>query len=221
VPPALPPAILAGMSPEAAVRVQQTREEALRRAGTSVSARGCRRLRALPALPCISRSSLTESCVARTTGGTLPPSPPPTSHTPALAHAPASPQSQARTPQRMSRDAPVGRHAYIRVHLHPKRFPAAHAASWAQRVVAATQQYVVVSKPAGVPAAPTVDNLLECAPACTAQVGSAGRGCGRLPQHALLCPEPVPLHRPHTGGERVAQRAAGGAAQSRPPCRPS
>lgn len=28
--------------------------------------------------------------------------------------------------------------------------------------------YVVVSKPAGVPAAPTIDNLLESAPACTA-----------------------------------------------------
>ena len=35
--------------------------------------------------------------------------------------------------------------------------------------MACTPDFVVVSKPAGVPAAPTVDNLLECAPTCTAQ----------------------------------------------------
>ena len=39
------------------------------------------------------------------------------------------------------------------------------------RIVANTDEFVVVSKPAGVPAAATVDNLLECAPTCAAQVG--------------------------------------------------
>ena len=43
--------------------------------------------------------------------------------------------------------------------------------------MACTPDFVVVSKPAGVPAAPTVDNLLECAPTCTA--------------HALGHPQPL------------------------------
>ena len=46
--------------------------------------------------------------------------------------------------------------------------------AWPQaRVVAQTPDFVVVSKPAGVPAAPTVDNLLECAPGCAAQARAA------------------------------------------------
>lgn len=44
------------------------------------------------------------------------------------------------------------------------------------RVVANTPDFVVVSKPAGVPAAPTVDNLIECAPSCAAEVGWLGCG---------------------------------------------
>ena len=40
------------------------------------------------------------------------------------------PQSQARTPQRVTADVEVPPHSYIRVHLHPKRFPAAHAVDW-------------------------------------------------------------------------------------------
>lgn len=49
--------------------------------------------------------------------------------------------------------------------------------------MADTPEFVVVSKPAGVPAAPTVDNLLECAPCCAAQ---ASRAC-RVRGPALLC----------------------------------
>lgn len=37
------------------------------------------------------------------------------------------------------------------------------------RIVADEAEFVVVSKPARVPAAPTVDNVLECAPTCAAQ----------------------------------------------------
>ncbi|KAL4447686.1 hypothetical protein ABPG75_004905 [Micractinium tetrahymenae] len=77
--------------------------------------------------------------------------------------------SQARTPQRATEDKVVPRHSYLRVHLHPKRFPAAYSVAWQDRIVADTPQFVVVSKPPGVPAAPTVDNLLECAPSCAAQ----------------------------------------------------
>lgn len=36
-------------------------------------------------------------------------------------------------PQRASEDAVVGQHAYIRVHVHPKRFPAAYAVRWEVR----------------------------------------------------------------------------------------
>lgn len=43
------------------------------------------------------------------------------------------PQSQACTPQRAASDAVVPRHAYLRVHLHPKRFPAAYDVDWAVR----------------------------------------------------------------------------------------
>ncbi|KAL4428656.1 hypothetical protein ABPG77_009762 [Micractinium sp. CCAP 211/92] len=95
--------------------------------------------------------------------------------------------SQARTPQRMTEDAVVPRHSYVRVHLHPKRFPVAHSVAWQDRIVADTPEFVVVSKPAGVPAAPTVDNLLECAPCCAAQ---ASRAC-RVRGPALLCPSTV------------------------------
>lgn len=77
--------------------------------------------------------------------------------------------SQARTPQRVTEDVEVPRHSYIRVHLHPKRFPATYSVAWQDRIVADAPEFVVVSKPPGLPAAPTVDNLLECAPYCAAQ----------------------------------------------------
>ncbi|KAL4856876.1 RNA pseudouridine synthase 6 [Chlorella vulgaris] len=86
----------------------------------------------------------------------------------------AGTSSQVRTTRRAQEGATTTRGAYIRVHLHPKRFPGAHAVDWAGRVVASTDEYVVVSKPAGVPSAPTVDNWLESAPACTAQASTSG-----------------------------------------------
>lgn len=139
---------------------------------------------------------------------------------PAAAAAAVRAQSQARTPQRTTEDVIVSEHAYIRVHLHPKRFPATYSVDWAvsaaveppacalgdgggwqsdalvgwllclisclaasvdpppalstplmqARIVANTDEFVVVCKPPGVPAAATVDNLLECAPTCAAQV---------------------------------------------------
>ncbi|PRW60645.1 RNA pseudouridine synthase chloroplastic [Chlorella sorokiniana] len=77
--------------------------------------------------------------------------------------------TEARTPQRVTEDLVIPQNSYIRVHIMPKRFPAAYSVSWADRIVANTADFVVVSKPAGVPAAPTVDNLIECAPCCAAE----------------------------------------------------
>jgi hypothetical protein len=125
-------------------------------------------------------------------GGTLAPlhTPPPTA--PQLCCPAPFLQSQVRTTRRAQEGATTTRGAYIRVHLHPKRFPGAHAVDWARRVVASTDEYVVVSKPAGVPSAPTVDNWLESAPACTAQESSSGsRGAGEPPvplPSLSLCP---------------------------------
>lgn len=47
--------------------------------------------------------------------------------------------------------APLSAGCYVRVHVHPKRFPRCHALDWAQLIVADTPDFVVVDKPAGVP----------------------------------------------------------------------
>ncbi|KAK9814867.1 hypothetical protein WJX73_000798 [Symbiochloris irregularis] len=67
-----------------------------------------------------------------------------------------------QTPRRASQDVPVNQHAYIRVHVHPRRSPAFYTCDWKSRVVHDCEEYVVISKPPGVPVAPTVDNILEC-----------------------------------------------------------
>ena len=33
-------------------------------------------------------------------------------------------------PQRVTQDVAVSQHAYVRVHVHPKRFPAVHNVDW-------------------------------------------------------------------------------------------
>jgi len=38
----------------------------------------------------------------------------------------------------------------LRVHVHPKRFPAAYSVDWQQRIIAENHEYVVVDKPPGV-----------------------------------------------------------------------
>ncbi len=53
--------------------------------------------------------------------------------------------------------------AYVRVHVHPKRFPAAVACDWGGRIIARGRDWVVVDKPPGVPAGPSLDNATECA----------------------------------------------------------
>ena len=39
-------------------------------------------------------------------------------------------QPEHSQPKRAAEDVPVSRHAYIRVHVHPKRFPAAYIVDW-------------------------------------------------------------------------------------------
>jgi 23S rRNA-/tRNA-specific pseudouridylate synthase len=73
-------------------------------------------------------------------------------------------------PRRILADTNVSAGGYVRVHVHPKRFPAAHSVNWAARVLTITPEYVVVDKPPGVQVPPTVDNVLESVVAC---VGAA------------------------------------------------
>ncbi|KAG0587660.1 hypothetical protein KC19_2G181400 [Ceratodon purpureus] len=50
---------------------------------------------------------------------------------------------------------------YLRVHVHPKRFPRVYEVDWKSRIIAETDAFVVVDKPAGVSVGGTVDNLEE------------------------------------------------------------
>uniref|UniRef100_A0A7I4DQ79 Pseudouridine synthase RsuA/RluA-like domain-containing protein n=1 Tax=Physcomitrium patens TaxID=3218 RepID=A0A7I4DQ79_PHYPA len=50
---------------------------------------------------------------------------------------------------------------YLRVHVHPKRGPRVYEVDWLSRVIAETDSFVVVDKPAGVSVGGTVDNLEE------------------------------------------------------------
>ncbi len=73
------------------------------------------------------------------------------------------PQTKLQAPRRVLEDAPSSG-GYFRVHVHPKRFPAAHGlsgAEWASRVVHDGAQFVVVNKPPGLQVPPTVDNVRE------------------------------------------------------------
>ena len=65
-------------------------------------------------------------------------------------------------------DALLADGGYCRVHVHPKRFPAAHAVDWAARIVAKGTGWVVVDKPMGINVGPTVDNAVECVAQCVA-----------------------------------------------------
>eukprot|EP00775_Hariotina_reticulata_P010254 gene10254-10412_t len=82
-------------------------------------------------------------------------------------------------PKRVLQDVAVGPGAYVRVHVHPKRFPAAYSVDWQLRIIADNPEFVVVDKPPGVQVPSTVDNVLESVVSCTA----AALG---LPGYALL-----------------------------------
>ncbi|MBA0720415.1 hypothetical protein Golax_008037 [Gossypium laxum] len=50
---------------------------------------------------------------------------------------------------------------YLRVHVHPKRFPRCYEIDWKSRIIAVTDSYVVLDKPAGTSVGGTSDNMEE------------------------------------------------------------
>ncbi|KAK9817741.1 hypothetical protein WJX72_001472 [[Myrmecia] bisecta] len=72
-------------------------------------------------------------------------------------------------PQRALADVVLADWAYVRVHVHPKRFPAVYLVDWKERILCNGHDFVVINKPPGVQVAGTVDNQLECCLACAAQ----------------------------------------------------
>jgi 23S rRNA-/tRNA-specific pseudouridylate synthase len=73
---------------------------------------------------------------------------------------------------RLMTDTIVDEHTYLRVHCSPKRFPIFNFVDWPQRVVAHGSDYVILDKPAFLPVAPTVDNILE------SSLAGAAKGIG-------------------------------------------
>ncbi|KAH8957014.1 hypothetical protein BDL97_07G070700 [Sphagnum fallax] len=69
-----------------------------------------------------------------------------------------------------SEDFHVETGTYLRVHVHPKRAPRVYEIDWLSRIIAETDSYVVLDKPAGVSVGGTVDNLEEM---CATFVGRA------------------------------------------------
>lgn len=88
-------------------------------------------------------------------------------------------------------DKVVSPGGYIRVHVHPKRFPAAYKVDWTSRIILEAPVYVVVNKPPGVQVSSTVDNVRECVLTMVAQALS-------LPPSSLTNP-----HRLDAGTEGI------------------
>lgn len=62
--------------------------------------------------------------------------------------------------------------SYLRVHVHPKRFPRCYEVDWLSRVIAETESYVVLDKPVGTSVGGTTDNIQEtCATFVTHALG--------------------------------------------------
>ncbi|XP_021719665.1 RNA pseudouridine synthase 6, chloroplastic-like [Chenopodium quinoa] len=51
---------------------------------------------------------------------------------------------------------------YLRIHVHPKRFPRCYEIDWKSRILAVTESYVVLNKPAGTSVGGSSDNIEEC-----------------------------------------------------------
>ncbi|KAL3820684.1 hypothetical protein ACJIZ3_006589 [Penstemon smallii] len=61
---------------------------------------------------------------------------------------------------------------YLRVHVHPKRFPRCYEIDWRSRIIAVNEHYVVLDKPAGTSVGGTTDNIEEsCATFATRALG--------------------------------------------------
>ncbi|WCJ20253.1 hypothetical protein M5689_002500 [Euphorbia peplus] len=50
---------------------------------------------------------------------------------------------------------------YLRVYVHPRRFPRCYAIDWKSRIIAVTDSYVVLDKPAGTSVGGTTNNIEE------------------------------------------------------------
>jgi 23S rRNA-/tRNA-specific pseudouridylate synthase len=66
---------------------------------------------------------------------------------------------------------------YLRVHVHPKRSPRCYEIDWKSRIVAVTDSYVILDKPAGTTVGGTTDNIEE--------------SCATFASRALDLPEPL------------------------------
>lgn len=71
-------------------------------------------------------------------------------------------------------DWPCAAGQLLRIHPYPKRFPACHVADWAQRLLGADDDYVVINKPAGLPSMRHESNGVEHAAACAAHALGMG-----------------------------------------------
>ncbi|KDP20778.1 hypothetical protein JCGZ_21249 [Jatropha curcas] len=61
---------------------------------------------------------------------------------------------------------------YLRVYVHPKRFPRCYDIDWQSRIIAVTESYVVLDKPAGTSVGGTTNNIEEsCATFATRALG--------------------------------------------------
>ncbi|ESW19737.1 hypothetical protein PHAVU_006G151200 [Phaseolus vulgaris] len=61
---------------------------------------------------------------------------------------------------------------YLRVHVHPKRFPRCYEIDWRSRIISVAESYVVLDKPAGTSVGGTTDNIEEsCATFATRALG--------------------------------------------------
>ncbi|PWA76183.1 pseudouridine synthase family protein [Artemisia annua] len=61
---------------------------------------------------------------------------------------------------------------YVRVHVRPKRFPRCYEVDWRSRIIAVTESYVILDKPAGTSVGGTTDNIEEtCANFATRALG--------------------------------------------------
>ncbi|KAJ0016908.1 hypothetical protein Pint_10916 [Pistacia integerrima] len=50
---------------------------------------------------------------------------------------------------------------YLRVHVHPKRFPRCYVIDWKSRILAVAESYIILDKPAGTSVGGTTDNIEE------------------------------------------------------------
>lgn len=62
--------------------------------------------------------------------------------------------------RRVFEDTQLPQAAYLRLHLHPKRF-FVEGLNWRARILKETKDFIVINKPAGVPTHATVDNAVE------------------------------------------------------------